>query len=90
MNAVELRHKLHGMPEIALEEFETTELLLAEVEKLGCMKIYRPYETGFLAEYKVNDGGYLLYRADMDALSIREQTGWEFASDNGKNACLWT
>jgi len=88
MNAVELRHELHKIPEIALKEFKTTELLISEVEKLEGIKIHRPCETGFLAEYTVNNGEYLLYRADIDALNIKEETGWEYASENGNmHAC---
>jgi hypothetical protein len=66
-------------------EFETTKLLEENLSKLDGIKIHKPLETGLVAEYKVNDGPYLLFRADIDALPIKEETGAEFAS---KNDCM--
>jgi len=88
MNAIEIRHQMHMNPETALEEFETTKLLEHEIAKLPNIKLHRPFDTGLIAEYKVNEGDYLLFRADIDALDIEEQTGWEFASKNKRmHAC---
>src|SRR6056297_41528 len=88
MNAIELRHVLHMNPETLLKEYETTKLLEEEIGQFSEIKIHRPYDTGLIAEYKVNDGDYLLFRADIDALEIEEKTGCEFASKNGKmHAC---
>ena len=88
MNAIELRHQIHMNPETALKEFETTKLLEEEIGQFGEIKIHRPYDTGLIAEYKVNDGDYLLFRADIDALEIEEKTGCDYASKNGMmHAC---
>ncbi len=88
MNSIELRHTIHMNPETALKEFETTKLLESEISALCGIKIHRPFETGLIAEYTVNEGEYILFRADIDALEIEELTDWDFASKNGKmHAC---
>ncbi|MBI2417562.1 MAG: amidohydrolase [Ignavibacteriales bacterium] len=88
ISPITLRHELHKNPELMFEEFKTTELLLAAVEKLPGLTIHRPLETGLVAEYKVNTGEYLLFRADIDALPIKELTGVSFASgNNNMHAC---
>src|SRR6056297_1560166 len=88
MNAIELRHKMHMNPETALKEFETTQLLEQALGQFSEITVHRPIDTGLIAEYKVNEGDYLLFRADIDALAIEEKTDWEFASKNGKmHAC---
>ena len=88
MNAIELRHMMHMNPETALKEFETTKMLEQAIKEFSEITLHKPFDTGLIAEYKVNDGDYLLFRADIDALAIEEKTGWEFASKNGKmHAC---
>lgn len=88
MKPIELRHAIHMNPETALKEFETTQLLDSEISNLTGITIHRPFETGLIAEYKVNEGDYILFRADIDALEIEEQTNCEFTSKNGKmHAC---
>ena len=88
MKPEEFRHIMHQKPETALKEFETTEFIKSEIKKLDNMTIHRPLETGLVAEYTVNDGDYLLFRADIDGLVMEEETGWEYASTNGKmHAC---
>lgn len=86
--AVELRHKLHMNPETALQEYETTALLEEEIGKIPGIIIHKPFDTGLIAEYKANDGKYLLFRGDIDALNMREKTGCDFASKNeNMHAC---
>ncbi len=85
MTPIELRHKLHQIPELMFQEFETTKLLTDTISKLPVIKIHHPLETGLLVEYTVNNNGYLLFRADIDALPIIEETGFEFSS---KNNCM--
>lgn len=88
MNPIELRHELHRFPEIKFAEFKTTELIINEIKNLDRIIIHRPLETGLIAEYKVNEGPYLLFRGDIDALEIKEDTGWEFSSSNNcMHAC---
>jgi len=85
ISPIELRHKLHQNPELAFEEFATSKLLIESIKGLNDskkIKIHTPYKTGLVAEYKVNDGKYLLFRADIDALPIKEENNIKFKSKN--------
>ena len=82
LDPTELRHTLHKFPELMFEEFKTTEILIKNIEGMNRIKIFRPLETGLIAEYKVNEGSFYLFRADIDALPIKEETGVSFASTN--------
>jgi len=89
---VELRHILHRNPETAYNEINTTETIkqfILSVEGAAeKLKLHTPLKTGLLVEYKVNDGSFIIFRADIDALSIKEETGWEFKSENeNMHAC---
>lgn len=82
---LELRHNLHQFPEIAYQEFKTSELILKNVRLLpnaNNLRIHTPFPTGALIEYKVNDGPFFLFRADIDALPIKEENEIEFRSKN--------
>ncbi len=82
---VELRHKLHMNPEIAYQEFKTTETIINAVSTLDsfeALKVHTPFQTGVLFEYKVNDGPWILFRADIDGLPIREANDIDFKSTN--------
>ncbi len=86
LSPVELRHLLHKNPELSFKEFETTKLIyqaIKAVDKNDKLKVHTPYPTGLLVEYKVNDDEeFLLFRGDIDALPIKEETGYKFASEN--------
>ncbi len=88
MNAVDLRHRIHRNPEPANQETQTTLLLAEELSKCPAIKIHRPLTTGLIAEYTVNTGKHLVFRADIDALPLKEDTDAEFHSENGyMHAC---
>ena len=91
LNPIELRHTLHKNPELSFNEIRTTQLLIDNIKGLdnfSKIKIHTPYKTGLLVEYKVNDGSYILYRADIDALPIKEENEIEFKSTNNcMHAC---
>ncbi len=94
MNALstkKLRHILHQNPEISFQEFKTTELILKNVQLFqgsNKIKIHSPFPTGALIEYKVNEGPFILFRADIDALPIKEENEVEFKSKNNfMHAC---
>ena len=82
ISPIELRHSLHQTPELMFEEYETTLLLNNALSSLTGIIIHRPLPTGMVVEYRVNDGDYLLFRADIDALPIKEATGVSFTSRN--------
>ncbi len=83
------RRYLHRHPELSLEEHETSAWLRKQLEELG----YKPVsiaDTGVYADYMVSpEKPWLLFRADIDALPVTEETGLPFASENeGKmHAC---
>ncbi len=85
LSPVELRHKLHQNPELSFHEFETTKILINSIKSLtnsSALKIHTPYKTGLLVEYTVNTGKYILFRADIDALPIKEENNVQFKSKN--------
>ncbi|MFC2103050.1 M20 family metallopeptidase [Bacteroidota bacterium] len=85
LTPVELRHTLHKNPELAFKEFQTSKLIADTISSLPgseLIKIHTPFPTGLLVEYYVNDKEYLLFRADIDALPIKEENKIEFKSTN--------
>lgn len=94
---IELRKELHRHPELAFEERQTAQILKNELQSLikqhispqairqgACEPYIHSFENspGFLVEYTACDSPYRLFRADMDALPILENTGCDFASGN--------
>jgi len=88
------RHTLHQIPEIAFTESKTSAFIEKQLKDLGL-----EVKTG-IAQYGVvglmsgsqpsaKNGKTLLIRADMDALSIQEETGLPFSSthDGVMHAC---
>ena len=82
LDPIELRHIIHQFPELMFKEYKTTDILIKNIEGLDKIKIHRPLETGLIVEYKVNNGNFYLFRADIDALPIKEETGVSFTSQN--------
>lgn len=76
----QVRRFLHGIPELSLEEHETSAFVKNELARLG----YTPVsiaETGVYADLVVDPAlPWLLFRADMDALPVEEKTGLPFCS----------
>lgn len=88
IDAVQMRHHIHQHPELANQEFKTTQLLIDELSKASGLKILRPLPTGLVVEYQANEGPYIVFRADIDALPLQEETGVSFQSANGcMHAC---
>lgn len=79
---VAFRRDLHRHPEESFKEFETTNKIAAKLDGLGIP--YRRLEpTGLLAELKgAKPGRTIVLRADIDALSVEEKSGVDFASEN--------
>ena len=79
---VELRHRLHQIPELFFEEFKTADAIRAELDKLGI-----PYVAGVpnaptatVAWIGDPTKPCIALRADIDALPITEQTNLPYAS----------
>ena len=88
---VEVRHRLHGRPELPYEERETTRFLKETLTAWGIRVEELPgLETGVSAVIEgAHPGPMLVLREDIDALPIQENTGLEFASrqDGVSHAC---
>lgn len=88
---IDMRRHFHQNPELSLEEFETTKKIVNELEKMGIeVSTFKNGLTGCVGTIKgAKEGKTLLLRADIDALSVHEQTNLEFASrvDGKMHAC---
>lgn len=79
----EIRRKLHTMPEPGLGEYKTTEYIINYLKALGIEAETGPSGTGVIGWINVNpEYKSIAFRADIDALSIDEQTGVEYCSQN--------
>ncbi|MFO7883057.1 MAG: M20 family metallopeptidase [Kosmotogaceae bacterium] len=77
----DFRHSLHQSPEPGFEEHKTAQIILNALHSLpDIFKIHRPVGTSIIVEYKGSERPYLLLRADMDGLPIKEKTKIDFAS----------
>jgi hippurate hydrolase len=85
---IDLRRALHREPEFALELPKTQAKLLTAISGLGEVTLGKGLSSIVLVIKGNNPGPTVLLRADMDALSVQEETGLEFASTNGfMHAC---
>ena len=89
LDLFKIRRYLHKIPELGFEEFKTQKYLLNILKKFKNLKIHLFNFTGILIEYSHGKGEYKLFRADMDALPIKEETKCDFQSEHeGKmHAC---
>ncbi|WP_411841874.1 M20 metallopeptidase family protein [Salinicoccus sp. HZC-1] len=86
--AVTHRRKLHQIPEISMEEVQTTEYIINFLNELD-ISYERPLDTGVVAYLEGNSDRTFAFRADIDALPIHEENDMEFrsANDNRMHAC---
>lgn len=79
-NLLETFEHLHRNPELSMAEVETSRFLQRKLEELG-VELMRPYgATGFVADIRNGAGPVVAFRADMDGLPVREETGLDYAS----------
>ena len=80
---VEMRRYFHQHPEVSEKEYETSKVIKAELDKMGIPWVPCGLETGVLGTIEgAKPGKTILLRADIDALSVEETTGAEYASQN--------
>ncbi|HKM00606.1 MAG: amidohydrolase [Tissierellia bacterium] len=86
---IEQRRFFHTIPELSLNEVETTAKLVEELKKMDMEVITFPDYNGCIGIIKgAKPGKTVMLRADIDALPVKEQTGLPFASTNGNmHAC---
>ncbi|WP_027625164.1 M20 family metallopeptidase [Clostridium lundense] len=81
-NVIGLRRNFHKSPEASLNEYNTSEMIKEELNKLG-IECRTVANTGIIAEIKgKNSGKTVALRADIDALSVTELNQCEFKSQN--------
>jgi len=80
--AKKIRRELHKKPELGWDEYNTSKKIRFILDKYN-IKWKELSQTGtvaYLAEQK--KGKHIALRCDIDALSISEETGLEYASEN--------
>ncbi|MEV0699197.1 M20 family metallopeptidase [Saccharopolyspora sp. NPDC050389] len=86
---VQIRHGLHGIPELGLQLPRTQERVLSELDGLGLEVSTGESVSSVTAVLRgARPGPTVLLRGDMDALPVAEETGLDFAATDGRmHAC---
>ncbi|NLV79920.1 MAG: amidohydrolase [Rhodococcus sp.] len=74
------RRHIHANPELARQEYATTEFVAARLVEAGLTPKVLPRGTGLICDLGPDRGPRIGLRADMDALPLHEMTGLPFAS----------
>lgn len=82
-DVIAIRRELHKNPELSFKEYRTSAFIKASLDELGIPWVSNA-NTGVLAtiENQPDSGEIIALRADIDALPIQEETGFEFQSIN--------
>lgn len=89
-DTVAMRRDLHQHAELSTEEHRTQGVILERLRAIGAEDVRPVAGTGATALIRgALPGPNLLWRADIDALPLREETGLPFAAEDGKamHAC---
>ena len=81
-HAIDLRHRLHQVPELSYEEVETAKIIRAELDRVGVDYVAGVEGAPTATVALIGDAGKpcVALRADIDALPILEATGLAYAS----------
>ncbi|RYR40591.1 hypothetical protein Ahy_A09g046339 [Arachis hypogaea] len=77
---VGIRRKIHEYPELSYEEFKTSEVIRAELDKMGISYKHPVAETGVIGYIGTRKPPFVALRADIDGLPIQEMVEWEHKS----------
>ncbi|MED5387964.1 MAG: amidohydrolase [Pseudomonadota bacterium] len=72
--------QLHANPELAFELHDTSKLVAGRLKTLGYEVHTGIARTGIAAVLKNGDGPVIMFRSDMDALPVKEESGLDYAS----------
>ena len=75
----DLYRQLHEHPELSMQEHGTAALIQAELEQCG-IDTFSCGGTGVVGVLRNGEGPVVAFRADIDALPIKEDTGLPYAS----------
>jgi amidohydrolase len=80
---INLRRRLHQIPELSLLEFETKKAMTGQLKKLRLEVHTDIWRTAIVAILRgQNESPCIAIRSDMDALPVTEKTGYPFTSKN--------
>lgn len=74
------RRHIHANPELARQEYATTEFVAQHLRAAGLVPKVLPRGTGLICDLGPTGGPRIALRADMDALPMQELTGLPFES----------
>ena len=79
---IKIRRNLHQIPEIGLEEYETSDYLLKIINSLPQENLeIKRWKTAILVHLNGENKNYTIgYRTDIDGLPVEEKTGLPFSS----------
>ena len=77
---VAMYRDLHQNPELGFMETRTAEIIAKELNSLGYQVVTGIAKTGVAGILKNGNGPVVMFRADMDGLPVKEQTGLPYAS----------
>lgn len=80
---INLRREFHKHPELAFNEYHTSEVIIEELKSMGIEFTKGLAGTGVMGVVKGKEKGkVILLRAEMDALPIEEDLDLDFKSNN--------
>ncbi len=81
-HVIQLRHRLHAIPEIGYQEHQTADLIRQELDRLRIPHLPGPPDAATATIALIGDDRKpcIALRADIDALPITERTGAPYAS----------
>lgn len=80
---VQLRRRLHRVPEAGFQERKTAAIIAEQLAGLGLDVRTGVARTGVVADLVTGrSGAYVAVRADMDGLRVRESSGLDYASEH--------